>query len=68
MVWNREIKPKQPEHAAGEALSLAQGQVEDEPQGQHQLDCQVRIERLSARLGSSWGLPFSDGRLVEPEG
>src|SRR5918995_1245087 len=51
VVRNREIKPEKPEHAAGEALSLAQGQVEDEPQRQNQLDRQVRIKRLSAWCG-----------------
>src|SRR5918993_697220 len=48
VVRNREIKPEKPEHAADEPFSLAQGQVEDEPQGQHQLDCQVRVAGLSA--------------------
>jgi hypothetical protein len=33
VVGNREIKPKQPEHASGEALSLAQGQVEGRAAG-----------------------------------
>jgi hypothetical protein len=33
VVWNREIKPEQAEHAAGEPFRLAQGQMEDEPQG-----------------------------------
>ncbi len=68
MVRDREIKAEQAEHAGNEPFSLAQAQVEDEPQDQHQLDCQVRIERLSARCGPPWSLPSGDGRLVEPEG
>src|SRR4051812_41970187 len=68
VVRNRKIEPKQAQHAAGEALGLAQAQMEDEPQDEHQLDGQVRIERLSARCGPPWSLPFSDGRLVKPEG
>src|SRR5215207_8614970 len=67
MVRDREIKAEQAEHAGDEPFSLAQGQVEDEPQGQHQLDRQVRIASLSARCGSPWGLPSGDGCLVEPE-
>jgi hypothetical protein len=69
VVWsgNREIKPKQAEHAAGEPFGLAQGQVEDEPQDQHQLDRQVRVAGLSARRGPSRCMPSSNGRLVEPE-
>jgi hypothetical protein len=67
VVGNREIKPEQAEHAVGEALSLAQGQVEDKPQGQHQLDRQVRVAGLTAWCGPPWSLPFSDGGLVEPE-
>jgi hypothetical protein len=67
VVRNREIEPKQAEHAGDEPFSLAQGQVEDEPQDQHQLDRQVRIERLTARRGPSGCMPSGNGRLVEPE-
>src|SRR5215208_4936573 len=67
LVGNREIQPKQPEHTSGEALSLAQGQVEDEPQRQNQLDRQVRIERLSAWCGPSRCVPSSNGGLLEPK-
>jgi hypothetical protein len=67
VVGNREIEPKQAQHAGDEPFGLAQGQVEDEPQDQHQLDCQVRIERLTARRGPSRCMPSGNGRLVEPE-
>src|SRR5215207_8693915 len=33
VVRNRELEPEQAQHAAGEALGLAQAQVEDDPQG-----------------------------------
>src|SRR4051812_40115242 len=67
MVRDAELDPEQPEHAADEALGLAQGKVEDQPQRQHQLDRQVRVAGLAA-----WGrprrcLPAGDRRLVQPE-
>ena len=68
MVRNLEIKAKQAQHTGNEPFGLAQGQVEDEPQDQHQLDCQVRVAGLSTRRGSSGCVPSGNGGLVEPEG
>src|SRR5215211_78970 len=67
VVRNREIKTEQAQHAAGEALGLAQAQMEDEPQDEHQLDRQVRVAGLPAWCGPPWSLPFSNGGLVKPE-
>jgi hypothetical protein len=58
---------EQPEHAGGEALGLAQGEVEDEPQRQHQLDGHVRVPGLAAGRGPARGLPSGQGGLVQPE-
>jgi hypothetical protein len=68
VVGHAQFLPEQPQHARGESLSLAQGEVEDEPQHQHQLARRVRVPRLAARCGSPWRLPPSDGGLVKPEG
>jgi hypothetical protein len=46
-----ELRAQQPEHAAGERLRLAQGEMEHEPHRQHQPDRHVRVERPSARRG-----------------
>src|SRR5215212_5146866 len=67
VIGNGEIKTEEAQHAACEALGLVQRQVEDEPQGQHQLDRQVRIASLTAWCGPPWSLPFSNGGLIEPE-
>ena len=49
VVWNAELDPEQPARAADEALGLAQGELEGQPQRQHQLDRQVRGAGLAAR-------------------
>jgi hypothetical protein len=67
VIRNSQLEAEQTQHAAAERLGLAQGQVEDEPQGQHQLDRQVGVAGLSARCGPARCLPASKGRLVEPE-
>ena len=67
VVGHSQIEPEQAQHAAAERLGLAQGQVEDEAQDQHQLDRQVGVAGLSARRGPARGLPAGKGRLVEPE-
>ncbi len=66
-VGHSQIGPEQGEYAATERLGLAQGQVEDEPQGQHQLDRRVGVSRLPTRRGPARGLPAGKGCLVEPE-
>ena len=38
VVGDGEIKPEQPQHAADESLSLPQGEMEDEPEHQDELD------------------------------
>lgn len=52
MVGHHQPEAEQARHAEAEPLGLAQGRVEDEPQGQHQLDRQVGVSRLSARRGA----------------
>jgi hypothetical protein len=41
VVRHSELKAQQPEHTAGESLGLTQGEVEHEPQRQHQPDRHV---------------------------
>jgi len=48
VVGNGQPEAQQAQYAPGERLSLAKRKVEGEPQGQHQLDRQVRVERLPA--------------------
>lgn len=67
VIGNGEIEPEQPQHAADEALGLAQGQMEDEPQHQHELDRQIRIAPLPARRGSPGRLPSGDRGIVQPQ-
>ena len=55
VIGNGESKPEQMEDAADEALGLTQGQVVDEPQHQHELDCEVRVAGLTAWRGPSRG-------------
>jgi hypothetical protein len=68
VVGDAQLLPEQPEHARGEALGLAQGEVEDEPQHQHQLNRRVRVPGLAARCGPPRRLPSGDGGFVQPEG
>ena len=51
-------------HWTGRAM--AQGEVEDEPQHEHQLDRRIRIPRLAAGRGPPRGLPSGLGGLVHP--
>ena len=67
VVWDAQRLPEQPQHARGEALSLAQGEVEDEPQHQHQLDRRVRVPGLAAGRAPPRCLPPGQGILIEPE-
>jgi len=67
VIRDGQLKAEQGEHAAAERLGLSQGQVEDEPQGQHQLDRQVGVAGLPARCAPARCLPAGNGRLVEPE-
>ena len=48
MVRDRQRQPEQAQHTAAERLRLSQGQVEHEPQGQHEFDGQLGIQRLPA--------------------
>lgn len=57
MVRHAELEPEQAERAADEALGLAQGEPEDQPEHQHQLDRQVRIAGLAARRRPPCRLP-----------
>jgi hypothetical protein len=67
MVGNSQPEPEQLQQAAGERLGLTKREVEDEPQGQHQLDRQVRVERLPTGCRPTRGPPSRQHRLVEPE-
>lgn len=67
VVRDAELEPEQPEHAADKTLGLAQGEMEHQPQGQHQLDRQVRVTGLAAWCRPSCRLPPSDRRLIQPE-
>src|SRR3712207_7033428 len=67
VVGDAQLLPEQPKYARGEALGLAQGEVEDEPQHQHQLDRRIRVPGLAAGRAPPWRLPPGDGGLVEPE-
>ena len=67
MVRHRETQPEQGHDAAGERLGLAQGKVEDEAQGQHELDHPIRVERLTARAGApGWGSAIQC-HVVQPQ-
>ena len=68
VVRHGQPKAEQAQHAPGERLGLAKRKMEDEPQGQHQLDRQVRVERLPAGRCPPRGPPSRQRRLVEPEG
>ena len=67
MVGHGEVKAKQPQHAAGERLDPAEGEVENEPQRQHQPDRNVRVERLPTGRGPLRRSPSRDGCLVYPQ-
>ena len=67
MIRDGQLEAEQAQHAAAERFGLAQGQVEDEPQDQHQLDCQVGVAWLSARRSPARRLPASECCLVKPE-
>jgi hypothetical protein len=67
VVGNLQLLPEQPGHVRGEALSLMQDKVEDEPQHQHQFDRRVRIPGLAAGRGSPRRLLPRNGSLIEPE-
>ncbi len=62
VVRNREVQPEQAEQAGHEPFGLAQGQMEDEAQHQHQLDCQVRVDAMGAARGlAQSSLEATDG-------
>ena len=67
MIGNAEIEPQQTKHTAGECLGLAQGKVKHQAQHQYHLDCQIRVDRLSARCGPPWRLPPAESGFVDPE-
>jgi hypothetical protein len=58
VVGNGQPEAEQAQHAPGERLGLAKRKMEDEPQGQYQLDREVRVERLPAGRRSTRGLPI----------
>ena len=61
-----QFQAKQAQRAADERLSLTHGQVEDDPQGQRQLDRQVGTAGLSTRRGPARCLPASECCIAEP--
>ena len=66
VVRHGQNQPEQAQHAAAERLGLAQGQVEHEPQGQHELDRQVGIQRLPSKAAPLRCRPAREDRLVQP--
>ena len=67
MVRNGQRQPEQAQRAAAERLGLAQGQVEHEPQRQHEFDGQLGIPRLPAGTAPLGRRPARKGRLVQPQ-
>ena len=82
VVRHRQRQIKQAQHAAAERLgiqsasrpappgdrcAMAQGQVEHETQRQHELDGQLRVERLPAGTAPLRRRPVSQRRLVQPQ-
>ena len=67
VVRHRQRHAEQLQNAAGEPFHLPQGQVEHEPQGEHQLDRQLRVARLPARRAAARCLPSCQRRLVHPD-
>ena len=65
MVRHRQSRPEQAQHAAAERLGLAQGQVEHEAQGQHELGRQVGIQ-AAARRDCSASVPPSHPAPLRP--
>ena len=69
MVWSGtlRVEPEEPKHVADKALCLAQGELEDQPQHQHQLDRQIRVTGLAAWCRPPCRLPAGERCLVQPE-
>jgi hypothetical protein len=57
MVGHGDLQPKQPHDRAGEAFYLAQRQMKEEPQCQHNLHGQVGVDWLAAPAGPARGAP-----------
>ena len=66
MIRHAELEPEEPKHAADKALCLAQRELEDQPQHQHQLDRQIRVAGLAAWCRPPCRLPAAERRLVQP--
>ena len=62
VVRHSQIEPEQAQHAAAERLGLAQGEVEDEPQRQHQFDRKIGVS-WPARRRPARCLPACKGCL-----
>ncbi len=67
VVRDAQRLPEQPHYARGEAFSLAQGEVEDEPQHQHELYRRVRVPGLAAGRAPPRCLPPCQGIFIKPE-
>ena len=48
VIGHRQLQPEQAKHAGAERLGLTEGQMEHQPQRQHQLNRQVGVEPLAA--------------------
>ncbi len=49
VIRHGQLDPEQAQHAAAERLGLPRGNVEHQPQGEHQLDRHVGVERLQVQ-------------------
>jgi len=58
--------PQQPRNRAHQALGLTQRLLEDQAQRQTQLDCQIRVVRLSATRRAAWCRPQCKCVFAEP--
>ena len=67
VVGDGQRSSKQAQHAAAERLGLPQGQVEHEPQGKHEFDGQLAIQRLPAETAPFRCRPAGQRRLVQPQ-
>ncbi len=67
VVRNGQSQPEQAQHAAAGRLGLTQGQMEHEPQRQHEFDGQFGMQRPSARAAPLWRCPAREDRLVQSQ-
>ena len=67
VIGHGQRKPEQAQHAGRERFSLTQGEAEHEAQRQHQLDRQIRVDRLPIWDGPPRGRLPGQRRRVQLE-